>query len=85
MVIPEGLLLAISGIVLGLPVVWLGAKYAEQELFQMKVLEPFSLSVAVGILFVAAVLAVLAPAARACAVRPSIRFGRNNNSYCLLL
>jgi hypothetical protein len=37
MVLRERLALASAGIVLDFPVVWLGAKYAEKELFQMSV------------------------------------------------
>jgi ABC-type antimicrobial peptide transport system permease subunit len=71
MVMREGLALALAGIVLGIPVVWLGAKYAEKELFQMKVFEPVSIGVAVGILLAAALVAIGAPAARASALQPS--------------
>jgi predicted permease len=71
MVMREGLALALAGIVLGLPIVWLGAKYAEKELFQMKVLEPASLVTALAILLAAALIAVGAPAARASALQPS--------------
>jgi predicted permease len=71
MVMREGLALALVGIVLGMPVVWLGAKYAEKELFQMKVFEPLSIVAALAILLSAALVAVGAPAARASAIRPS--------------
>jgi predicted permease len=71
MVMREGLALALVGILLGLPVVWLGAKYAEKLLFQMKVFEPASILAALGILLMAALVAVGAPAARASAVQPS--------------
>ena len=71
MVMREGLALALAGIVLGIPVVWLGAKYAEKELFRMKVFEPDSIIAAVGILLVAALVAIGAPAARASALQPS--------------
>jgi len=71
MVMREGLALALAGIVLGMPVVWLGAKYAEKELFQMKVFEPLSIVAALAILLTAALIAVGAPAARASAIQPS--------------
>jgi predicted permease len=71
MVMREGLALALAGIVLGMPIVWLGAKYAEKELFQMKVFEPVSIVAALAILLAAAVVAVGAPAARASAIQPS--------------
>ncbi len=71
MVMREGLALALAGIVLGMPVVWLGAKYAEKELFQMKVFEPLSIVAALAILLTAALVAVGVPAARASAIQPS--------------
>jgi ABC-type antimicrobial peptide transport system permease subunit len=71
MVMREGLALALAGIALGLPIVWTGAKYAEKELFRMKVLEPASLATALAILVVAALVAVAAPAARASTLQPS--------------
>jgi predicted permease len=71
MVLREGLALASAGIVLGLPAVWLGAKYAEKELFQMRVFEPMSVIAAVGILLVSALAAVGAPATKASSLQPS--------------
>jgi predicted permease len=71
MVVREGLALAVIGVVLGLPAVWFGAKYAEKELFQMKALEPASVAPALLILLVAALVAVGLPAARASALEPS--------------
>jgi ABC-type antimicrobial peptide transport system permease subunit len=71
MVLRAGLALASAGIVLGLPVVWLGAKYAEKELFQMRVFEPMSVIAAVGILLLSALAAVGAPATRASSLQPS--------------
>lgn len=71
MVMREGLAPVLAGIVLGMPIVWLGAKYAEKELFQMKVFEPASIVAALAILLAAAVIAVGAPAARASAIQPS--------------
>jgi predicted permease len=71
MVLREGLTLALAGIALGMPVVWLGAKYAEKELFEMKVFDPASVSMALGVLLVAALAAVGMPAARASLLQPS--------------
>lgn len=70
MVLREGLLLAALGLLIGTPLVWLGAKYVQKELFQMKPLEPTSVFAALGILLVAAVVAVAIPAIRASALRP---------------
>lgn len=71
MAMREGLVLALAGIILGMPIVWLGAKYAEKELFQMNVFEPLSILAALTILLAAALVAVGAPAARASTIQPS--------------
>ncbi len=71
MVLREGLALAGIGLLVGLPLVWLGAKYVEKELFQMKPLDPASISIALGILIAAAIVAVGIPAIRASALQPS--------------
>ena len=70
-VLREGLVLAASGLLLGTPVIWLGAKYVEKELSRMKPLEPLSLALALGILFLAALVAVCIPALRASALQPA--------------
>jgi predicted permease len=71
MVLREGLGLAALGLLLGTPVVWLGAKYVEKELSRVKPLEPLSLTIGLGILFVAALVAVGIPALRASALQPA--------------
>jgi ABC-type antimicrobial peptide transport system permease subunit len=71
MVLREGLGLAATGMFIGIPVVWLGAKYVEKELSRMKPLEPLSLALALGILLAAAFVAVGIPALRAAALRPA--------------
>jgi ABC-type antimicrobial peptide transport system permease subunit len=70
MLLREGLRLAVLGVVIGVPLVWLGAKYVQKELFQMKPLEPASVFAALGILLIAALIAVAIPAIRASALRP---------------
>src|SRR5262249_1908417 len=70
MLLREGLALALAGIGLGLPVVWLGAKYAEKELFQMKVFEPISVIATIGVVRAASLISSGAPAARASALQP---------------
>ena len=56
----------------GIPVVWLGAKYVEKELTGMKPVEPLSVGLALGILLVAALVAVGIPAGlRAAALQPA--------------
>ncbi len=72
MVLREGLLLAVLGMLLGLPVVWLGAKYLEKELTALKPLEPVSFVVCLGILLAAAIVATGVPAIRASALQPSV-------------
>ena len=71
MVLREGLVLAAFGMLLGLPVVWLGAKYLEKELSQMKPLEPVSMTFSLAILLAAALVAVGIPALRASALQPA--------------
>jgi ABC-type antimicrobial peptide transport system permease subunit len=71
MVLREGLRLAVFGMLAGLPIVWLGAKYVEKELSQMKPLEPLSVALALGILFAAALVAIGVPALRASALHPA--------------
>ncbi|MCW5963545.1 MAG: ABC transporter permease [Bryobacterales bacterium] len=71
MVLREGLVLAVLGILAGIPIVWTGAKYVEKELYQMKPLEPASFAIALGALLSAAVLAVGIPALRASSLQPT--------------
>lgn len=71
MVMREGLLLAGVGLLLGLPVVFWGAAYVEKELFQMKPLEPASLLISLGVLFMAALVSAGIPALRAAAIQPA--------------
>lgn len=71
MIFREGLGLAILGMLMGIPVVWLGAKYVEKELTGMKPVEPLSVGLALGILLVSALVAVGIPALRAAALQPA--------------
>jgi ABC-type antimicrobial peptide transport system permease subunit len=71
MVLREGLRLIAVGILLGIPIVWLGAKYLDKELFHMKPLEPLSLAMALAIQLAAALVAVWIPAARASTLQPA--------------
>ena len=70
MVLRDGVKLVVVGVLAGLPVVWLGARYAEKELTHMKALEPLSLSLATGILLAAALAAIGIPALRASKIQP---------------
>jgi predicted permease len=71
MVLREGLWLAVLGMLVGLPVLWLGAKYVEKELSHMKPLEPASVALALGILLAAALVAIGVPALRAATLKPA--------------
>jgi len=71
MVLREGLTLAAMGMGIGLPAVWLGAKYVEKELYEMKPLEPVTVGVALGLLAACAVAAVAGPAWRAAKLEPA--------------
>jgi ABC-type antimicrobial peptide transport system permease subunit len=71
MVLGEGLALAALGILAAIPVVWIGARYVEKLLSNMKPLEPVSLMMALGILGAAALAAVGVPALRAATLEPA--------------
>jgi ABC-type antimicrobial peptide transport system permease subunit len=71
LILKEGLGMAVLGIVLGVPFLWLGGKYVQKELTNMKPLDPISLVVGIGVLFLAAVFAVGLPALRASTVDPA--------------
>src|SRR5260370_142998 len=71
MVLREGLGLAALGMLIGIPIMWLGAKYVEKELSGTKPLEPLSLTLAFGMLLAAALVAGGVPALRAAGLKPS--------------
>ena len=71
MIVREGMMLVGCGVLLGIPLVWLGAKYVQKELFQMKPIEPVSVLLSLGILLAAAFAAVLIPAVRASMLQPA--------------
>jgi predicted permease len=71
MVLREGLILAAAGILIGVPVIFLGAKYVAKELYRMKPIEPVTFSLTLTILLVSAVAAVSIPALRASGLEPS--------------
>ncbi|HAX44532.1 MAG TPA: ABC transporter permease [Bryobacteraceae bacterium] len=70
MVLREGLLLAAAGMATGVPLVWLGAKYVEKELYEMKPLEPLSFALTLGVLLAASLFAAGLPALRASRLQP---------------
>jgi len=71
LILREGLGMAVLGILLGVPFLWLGGKYVQKELTNMQPLDPVSLVVALGILLVAALVAAGLPALRAAALDPA--------------
>jgi predicted permease len=71
LILKEGLGMAVLGIVLGVPFLWLGGKYVQKELTNIKPLDPISLVVGVGVLFLAALFAVGLPALRASTLDPA--------------
>ncbi|HXE62653.1 MAG TPA: FtsX-like permease family protein, partial [Bryobacteraceae bacterium] len=71
MVLREGLVLAGAGILIGVPVIFLGAKYVAKELYQMKPIEPLTVSLTLGILLLSAIVAISIPALRASSLEPS--------------
>ncbi|MGA8028027.1 MAG: ABC transporter permease, partial [Bryobacteraceae bacterium] len=71
MILREGLGLTVFGMLIAIPVVWLGARYIKKILFDMKPLEPASITLALGILLAAALVAVGIPALRASALEPA--------------
>ncbi|MGI9074444.1 MAG: ADOP family duplicated permease [Bryobacteraceae bacterium] len=71
MVLREGLGLTVMGMLIGVPIVWMGARYVEKLLVQMKPLEPVSVVLSLGILLAAALVAVGTPALRVSALEPA--------------
>lgn len=71
MVLREGIRLAAAGLLAGIPVVWLSARYLDKELFRMKPLEPESLLLATAALLAAALFAAAIPAWQASGVEPA--------------
>jgi ABC-type antimicrobial peptide transport system permease subunit len=71
MVLREGLGLTVLGMLIAIPIVWLGARYVQKLLFNMKPLEPVSITFALGILLTAALVAIGIPALRASALEPA--------------
>ena len=71
MIVREGMALVALGVLLGGPLLWLGQKYLQKELFQMKSLEGLSISLSLAILLIAAFAAVTIPAVRASMLQPA--------------
>lgn len=71
LILREGLGMAVAGIFLGVPFVWLGGAYLQKELTNMKPLDPISLILSLGVLLLAAFLAAGLPALRASTLDPA--------------
>ena len=71
MILRQGLALAVPGILLGVPVVWLCGKYLAKELTKMKPVDPLTLFLAPAILLLAALIATAIPAVRASTLDPA--------------
>jgi macrolide transport system ATP-binding/permease protein len=70
MVMRDVLVLSVTGLAIGLPVVYGGAKYLESFLFHMKANDPVAVSVAAGVLIFSAIAAGYIPARRASRIDP---------------
>jgi predicted permease len=71
LILREGLGMAVLGILLGVPFVWLGGEYIQKELTGMKPLDPLSLVLSLGVLLLAALFAAGLPALRASSLDPA--------------
>lgn len=71
LILREGLGMAVLGILLGVSFVWLGDKYLQKELTNMKPLDPLSLILSLGVLLLAAFFAAGLPALRASTLDPA--------------
>jgi ABC-type antimicrobial peptide transport system permease subunit len=72
MILREAVMLAVIGIVVGLPFVWAVTRFAQAMLFHLSPRDPLSLIGAAVFLFVVALVAGLIPARRATKVDPLV-------------
>jgi ABC-type antimicrobial peptide transport system permease subunit len=72
MVVREVCVLGAVGVAIGLPIAFGATRYIESFLFGMKRSDPLAISLSVGILLAAAILAGFAPARRASRTDPMI-------------
>src|SRR5262249_6895003 len=70
--VTRGLGPVIAGIVAGVAITLVTGRYVEGLLFQESAYDPYVLTSATGVLFVAALLASLVPARRAASVDPTV-------------
>jgi len=71
MILREGLGMALLGVAMGLPLVWLGVEVVKKQLTDMRSMDAASLCVGVGILLASTLVATGLPALRAAAVDPA--------------
>jgi len=71
LILREGLGMAVLGVVLGVPFLWLGGRYLQKELTNMKALDPGSLFLGLSVLLLATLLAAGLPALRASMLDPA--------------
>jgi predicted permease len=71
MILRQGLAMTVPGIIAGAPVVWLGGKYLQKELTNMKPTDPLTLILAPAVLLAAALVATAIPAIRAATLDPA--------------
>jgi len=71
LILREGLGMAVLGILLGVPCLWLGGKYLQKELTNLKPLDPLSLFLGLCVLLLAALFAAGLPALRASTMDPA--------------
>jgi ABC-type antimicrobial peptide transport system permease subunit len=72
MVLREVVVLAAAGLAIGLPAAYAGSHLVDSFLFGMKPNDPLAISLAVGTLVAAAIVAGYAPARRASRIDPMV-------------
>jgi predicted lysophospholipase L1 biosynthesis ABC-type transport system permease subunit len=60
------------GLLLGIPIALLGARYMADQLYAVRIYDPVSIAVSVGVLVLAAALAGFIPARRAASIEPMV-------------
>jgi predicted permease len=70
MVLRDSLMVTAGGLLVGLPLAWIGSKLMASMLYQMSPHDPASFFVAIGAVFVISIAAAIIPARRAASVDP---------------
>lgn len=71
LILREGMSTTVLGVLCGLPFLWLGAKYLQRELTNMRALDPLTFLVGLSVLLLAAFVAAGLPALRASGLDPA--------------